>query len=70
MKKKLLKSVNWKVPKKKKRQKKYILILIQMKNKIKITATQIERKNKLTRNEDGQIGTHGQHEIQDKIQGM
>jgi len=41
-----------------------------MKNKIKITATQIERKNKLTRNEDGQIGTHGQHEIQDKIQGM
>jgi len=34
-----------------------------MQNKIKITITQIERKNILIRNEDETIGTHEQHEI-------
>jgi len=47
------------------------LILIQIQNKIKITVTQIERKNILTRIEDENIGTHGQYEFQhEEIQGM
>jgi len=47
------------------------LILIQIQNKIKITATQIERKIILIKNDDENIGTHAQYEIKDEeIQGM
>jgi len=49
----------------------HFLILIQIQNKIKITTTQIDRKNILIKNEDENIGTHRQHEIQYKeSQGM
>jgi len=63
MKKILLKPINRKVPKNKIGQKKHILILIQIQNKIKITTTQIERKNILTKNDDENIGTQRQHEF-------
>ena len=56
--KKLLKIVNWKVLKNKIGQKNAFIIIIQIQNKNKITATQIE-KYILTRNEDENIGTHG-----------
>jgi len=47
------------------------LILIQIQNKLKITTIQIKRKNILTKDEDENIGIHGQHEIQDEdIQGI
>jgi len=41
------------------------LILIKIQNKIKITATHKERKNILIENEDENIGTYEQHDIQD-----
>jgi len=71
MKKKLLKYVNRKVPKNKIVQKKHIsnfnTNLKQNKNNINTN----RKKNILTKNEDENIGTQGQHEIQDQeIQGM
>jgi len=46
-----LKPVNRKVPKNKIDKRNTFLILIQIQNRIKITTTQIERQNILTRNE-------------------
>jgi len=46
------------------------IILIQIQNKIKITATQIERKKYTNQKWGWKIGTHEQHEIQDEIKGM
>ena len=46
-----MKPVNRKVPKNKIDKRNTFLILIQIQNRIKITTTQIERQNILTRNE-------------------